>query len=388
MMIDKYKIITSDFDFPSGMIDLGIGQPGESLLPLTMLEQAARHCLTQDNPYLLAYGAEQGSEYFRIALAGLLSDKYQFRVDPGHLFTTTGSSQALDFICSLFTRAGDTIFVEEPTYSLALGIFADHHLNVVGVPTDENGVITDALEEALDRTLPVFFYTIPTFHNPSGSTLSRSRRKEIVALSRKYPFLIVADEVYQLLSYTGTPPSPMAGYCREAAVLSLGSFSKILAPGLRLGWIQARPDLIRRLSASGLVDSGGGLNPFTSAIVQSVIELGLQETQLSRLKKTYSQRKSILYTALTEHLPNTVSFTEPDGGFFIWLRLPAHVDTEKLLPQARRYNVGFSPGARFSPRQELKNHMRLSFAYYEDSDLVAAARRLGEVIRWGLTSVK
>ena len=382
MMIDKYKIITSDFDFPSGMIDLGIGQPGESLLPLALLEQAARHCLSQDNPYLLAYGAEQGSAYFRTALAGFLSDKYLFRVDPGDLFTTTGSSQALDFICSLFTRSGDTILVEDPTYSLALGIFADHHLNVVGVPTDENGVNTGALEETLSRTSPVFFYTIPTFHNPSGSTLSESRRKQIVSLGRKYDLMIVADEVYQMLSYKGTPPPAMAKYTEEAKVLSLGSFSKILAPGLRLGWIQAGPDLIRRLSTSGLVDSGGGLNPFTSAIVQSVIELGLQETQLAHLKEVYSHRKSILCKALTAHLPASVSFTEPDGGFFIWLALPAHVDTEKLLPRARRHNVAFSPGARFSPRRELKNHMRLSFAYYEDSDLVAAAERLGDVIRW------
>jgi DNA-binding transcriptional MocR family regulator len=130
----------------------------------------------------------------------------------------------------------------------------------------------------------------------------------------------------------------------------------------------------------------GGLNPFTSAIVQSVIELGLQETQLAYPKEINSRRKSILCTALRAHLPSTVSFTEPDGGFFIWLRLPPHVDTEKLFPQARRHNVGFSPGARFSPCQELKTHMRLSFAYYEESDLAEAARRLGEVIRWGLTS--
>ncbi len=381
MTIDKYKIITSDFDLPPGMIDLGIGQPGDSLLPLTLMEQAARRCLGEDtNPYLLAYGAEQGSEYFRTALAGMLSQKYGFSVDPADLCTTAGTSQAIDFICSLFTRAGDTIFVEEPTYSLALRIFADHHLNVVGIPMDENGVIIEALKAELHKKIPAFFYTIPTFHNPSGVTLSESRREQIVALSIQHDLTIVADEVYQLLSYGDPPPPPMAKYIQTAPVISLGSFSKILAPGLRLGWIQTGPELMKRLATSGLIDSGGGLNPFTSAIVQSVIETGMQEKQLAWLKMVYSQRKKTLCTALRKNLPNSVSFTEPDGGFFIWLRLPPDVDAEKLRLKARKNRVGFSPGFRFSPRRDLKNYMRLSFAYYGDDELAKAAERLGDVI--------
>jgi 2-aminoadipate transaminase len=381
MVIDKSKIITSDFNIPAGMIDLSIGQPGMSLLPLAELAQAAEHCLSQNNPYILAYGAEQGNWYFRSALAGFLSEAYNFSVDPDHLFTTTGASQGLDFICRLFTQPGDTVFVENPTYSLALRIFADHRLNVVGLPMDEDGLITEALEERLTRERPVFLYTIPTFHNPTSRTLSAVRREKLVQLSLDYKFKIVADEVYQLLAYTITPPPPLAKYTEYGTVLSLGSFSKILAPGLRLGWIQTHPDLMTKLINNGLIFSGGGLNPFTSAIVQSAIELGLQANQLSRLKKIYSQRKNVLNSALRENLRDLVSFVEPGGGFFTWLRLPQGLDAEKLIPEANKHHVNFPPGSNFSPRRELRNYIRLSFAYYEECDLKEAVKRLAAVIQ-------
>ena len=379
-VIDKNKIITSNFDFPPDRIDLGIGQPGTSLLPLASLTQAAQHCLSQDNSYILAYGAEQGNWYFHNALAGFLSAQYKLSVDPDHLFTTTGISQGLDFICGLFTQPGDTIFVENPTYSLALGIFADHRLNVVGLPMDENGLIIEALEEELAHQKPVFVYTIPTFHNPTGCNLSATRREILVELSREHNFLVVADEVYQLLGYKGAPPSPMAKYTEAAMVLSLGSFSKILAPGLRLGWIQTHPDLMGRLTTNGMIYSGGGLNPFTSAIVQSAIELGLQQRQLSHLKEVYLQRKNALNTSLRRNLPDSVSFVEPDGGFFTWLQLPQSVDTEKMIPEAHKHNVSFAPGSFFSPRRDLKNYLRLSFAYYEEAELKEGAKRLAAVI--------
>ncbi|MGB9440208.1 MAG: PLP-dependent aminotransferase family protein [Desulfobacterales bacterium] len=384
MIIDKLKIITSNFDIPSDRIDLSIGQPGTSLLPLAALAQAAQHGLTRENPYILAYGAEQGNWYFHNALAGFLSEHYKLSVDPDRLFTTTGISQGLDYICSLFTRPGDTIFIEKPTYSLALGIFADHRLNVVGLPMDEDGLIIEALEEELVHQKPVFVYTIPTFHNPTGCNLSATRREKLVELSREHNFLVVADEVYQLLAYTGAPPPPMAKYTEAATVLSLGTFSKILAPGLRLGWIQTHPDLMKRLTVNGVIYSGGGLNPFTSAIVQSAIELGLQEKQLSYLKEVYLQRKNALNTSLKKNLPDSVSFVEPDGGFFTWLQLPQHVDAENLLLEAHKHDVSFAPGSFFSPQRDLKNYLRLSFAYYEAPELVEGAKRLAAVINRNL----
>jgi DNA-binding transcriptional MocR family regulator len=182
-------------------------------------------------------------------------------------------------------RPGDTVIVEEPSYFLALRIFADYELNIVGTPIDENGLIIEALEEKLTRHKPVLIYTIPAFHNPAGVTLSANRREKLVGLSREYDFFIVADEVYQMLAYTSAPPQPMTYYDTSGRVFSLGSFSKILAPGLRLGWIQAKPSLLEPFITCGYLESGGGLNPFVSSIVNSVIDPDLQKDYLNLIKK-------------------------------------------------------------------------------------------------------
>jgi DNA-binding transcriptional MocR family regulator len=199
-------------------------------------------------------------------------------------------------------------------------------------------------------------------------------------LSREHNFLVVADEVYHLLAYTTTPPPPLGSYIVAETVLSLGSFSKILAPGLRLGWIQTGPTLIERLVHSGLLDSGGGLNPFTSAMVRSAIELGIQDEHLAHLKTIYRRRIVTMCTALRQHLPASVTFTEPDGGFFVWLRLPEDIDAEALFDDACRHNVGFEPGISFSSRQGLRNYARLSFAYYDTAEIEEGVERLAQVI--------
>ncbi len=372
---------TTQLNIPAGMINFGVGQPDPALLPLTAIRQAVNHRLEYNDPLpLLAYGVEQGNGHFRITLADFLSKHYQNPVQPNELFVTNGNSQGLDLTCTLFSQAGDTIFVEEPTYFLALSIFADHHLNVVGIPIDQEGLIIEALEEKLTQYQPTFLYTIPTFHNPSGVTLSATRREKLVQLSQKHNFLIVADEVYHLLSFATPPPPPLGSYIESETVLSLGSFSKILAPGLRLGWIQAGPTLLERLIHGGVLNSGGGLNPFTSSMVRSVLELGLQTEHLNHLKTVYQQRSTTLSTALRKYLPNLISFDEAEGGFFIWLRFPDDVDTQLLLPAAQQEQVGFQPGIKFSSCQESKNYARLSFTYYAEEQLTIGAQRLAAVV--------
>ncbi|MGD2271300.1 MAG: PLP-dependent aminotransferase family protein [Desulfobacterales bacterium] len=370
----------TQLDVPKGMINLGIGQPSISLLPVDILRQAAAHRSKKGDPSILQYGTEPGNGYFRLALSKFLSDGYGIPVGVDQLFVTAGATQGLNMICTYFTRPGDTIFVEEPSYFLALHLFADCHLNVVSLPVDTDGLIIDALEEKLRKHQPAFIYTVPTFHNPSTVTLSADRREKLVDLSATHDFFIVADEVYHLLAYTVTPPPPMMAYDTAGTVLSLGSFSKILAPGLRLGWIHAAPDLFSRLAQSGLLLSGGGLNPFTSGVVQSVLELGLQHDHLSYLKEIYTKRSAALSAALHDHLPPDVGHSEPQGGFFIWLCLPEQIDAETFRNRARDQMVDFQPGIHFSSRQTLRNHIRLSYSYYEVAELREGVRRLAGVI--------
>jgi 2-aminoadipate transaminase len=359
---------------PPGMIDLGVGTPDFAHMAHDLLRRAAEACFEKNDPAFLQYGTEQGHGYFRIALAKFLSRGYGSPVDPDTLFVTNGISNALDMICAFFTHPGDTIFVEEPTYFLALRIFADHDLRIISIQTDEDGLVIEDLEEKLARTQAKFLYIIPTFQNPGGATLSQERRERLVDLSQEHDFLIVADEVYHFLNYSDQAIKPFAAYTELETVISLNSFSKILAPGLRLGWMQAGPDKIKRLVSSGLLDSGGGLNPFTSAIVRELIDAGDLEQNIANLIAIYRSRLAAMDSALRRELPQS-TFKTPGGGFFFWIRLSG-LDGGKLREEARAFNVGFRQGALFSSRNGMQDYIRLCYTFYDEENIEEGIRRL------------
>ena len=367
-------------NIPANMIHLGLGQPTNSLLPLNDIKNAAAHALSVNNPFFLAYGKEQGNINFRETLAQFLTGQYAYTVGPDQLLITNGNSQALDFICTHFTHPGDTVFVEEPSYFLALKIFADRKLNIVGIPMDGYGLDTDALKKFLNSKKPAFVYTIPAYHNPASVTLSLQRREELVRICSENNILLVADEVYHCLSYTEKPPPSMGYWADQCLLISLGSFSKILAPGLRLGWMQANSMLIQKLSKAGILESGGGFNPFTSEIVNSVIRSGILTTHINRLKDVYRQRIEVFVEQSTKSFPEQVVFQYPSGGYFIWVELPDHIDTKLLRQAAKTDNVDFLPGSFFSSKNRLKNYIRLSFAFYPKEILREGIKRLGNIL--------
>lgn len=372
---------TTQVNIASDVINFGIGQPGFDLLPARLMQRAAARRLDGVDTSFLNYGAEQGDGFFRQALARFLSDGYGEAVDADTLFITAGASNALDLTCTLFTQPDDVVFAAEPTYFLALRIFADHGLRVVPIPTDEQGMNIQALEEALRNERPALLYVIPTFQNPAGMTLPLERRRRLAELAAEHDFLIAADEVYHLLAYTAAPPAPMAHFADGGRVISIGSFSKILAPGLRLGWIQTTPALVRRFVTSGLVDSGGGLNPFTSALVRTALEESWQEEYLVDLRRTYAHRIDVMDAALQDELGDMIDYTRPDGGFFFWIALPPGTDSQRLLAAAEAYRVGFQPGTRFSSRGGLRDRLRLSFAFYDEGAIREGVARFARLLR-------
>ncbi|MBC2703480.1 PLP-dependent aminotransferase family protein [Desulfobacula sp.] len=367
-------------NIPANMIHLGLGQPTNSLLPLNDIKNAAAHALSVNNPFFLAYGKEQGNINFRETLAQFLTGQYAYTVGPDQLLITNGNSQALDFICTHFTHPGDTVFVEEPSYFLALKIFVDRKLNIVGIPMDGYGLDIDALKKFLNSKKPTFVYTIPAYHNPASVTLSLQRREELVRICSENNILLVADEVYHCLSYTEKPPPSMGYWADQCLLISLGSFSKILAPGLRLGWMQANSKLIQKLSKAGILESGGGFNPFTSEIVNSVIRSGILTTHINRLKDVYRQRIEVFVEQSTKSFPEQVVFQYPSGGYFIWVELPDYIDTKFLRQAAKTDNVDFLPGSFFSSKNRLKNYIRLSFAFYPKEILREGIKRLGNIL--------
>jgi DNA-binding transcriptional MocR family regulator len=364
---------------PPDVIDLGSGNPSLELLPLTMLKKAADRYFSVGDSRTLQYGAEQGNSYFLAALAGFLSSKYGYEVHPHTLFTTNGASSALNLLCTLFTQPGDTIFVEEPSYFLALRIFADYHLRVISIPMDADGMIIEGLEERLSEIKPKFVYTIPSHHNPASLTLSQNRREKLVSLAGESDFLLIADEVYHFLSYAQDLPQPLAAFSnRIKQVISINSFSKILAPGLRLGWIQAHPSIINQLNRSGLLDSGGGLNPFTSAIVYYLIDSGDLIKHIRKLKDTYQKRLEVMTDALDRSLPEA-EYRKPQGGFFIWTQLPG-INTTQLRKKAESYQIDFRPGELFSSQNGLEEYIRLSFSYYNAAEIEKGIAQLADCL--------
>jgi DNA-binding transcriptional MocR family regulator len=226
--------VTFDGAPPPGTINLGIGQPSADLLPVDLVQRASDAFFASAQPLELNYGATPGDARFLDSLATFLTRNYGSVATPESLFVTAGNSQALDLVSAVFAKPGDTVFVEEPSYFLAFQIFRDHNLNIVGIPMDADGLCIDELEQALTKVTPAFVYTIPSYHNPTGLCSTTSRRQQITELAREHGFLIVADEPYQLLHYGDAPPDAFGTMTESEAVVSLGSFSKILAPGMRL----------------------------------------------------------------------------------------------------------------------------------------------------------
>ena len=362
-------------NIPADVIDLGLGDPPLSLLPLDLIGRAASVRFAEGDPSILQYGTEQGDGKFRQALAKFLGKGYDSPVDSAGLFVTNGVSNALDLICSLFTQPGDIIFVEEPSYFLALRIFADHKLRVVPIQTDQDGLVIESLEENLVKLRPKFLYIIPTFQNPTGHTLTQERREHLIQLCQEHDFLIVADEVYHFLNYTEEPPKAFATYTDIGNVMSLSSFSKILAPGLRLGWIQTNAEKIKRFVNCGLLDSGGGLNPFTSAVVRNILESAKLEENIIKLAEIYRSRVLVMESALRKYLPKAV-YATPKGGYFFWVRVPDFPDSEALQKKAESFRVNFRPGVRFSCTDGMRDYIRLCYVHYEPDELEEGIRRL------------
>lgn len=359
------------------IVDLGIGQAEDALLPRTELAEAARRGLLADDGSCMQYGPEEGPEAFRESLAAFLRRHRDPGVTAADLVVTAGASHGLDLLLSRLTRPGDTVLVEDPSYFFALEVLEGRGLRLIGVSMDEDGLDVAALERILEVERPVLLYTVPVFHNPTGVTLRPDRRQRLVELARRHDFLVVADEVYQLLGHT-TPP-PMRTLDRDH-VLSLGSFSKILGPGIRLGWLEAPRHLWTVLRDCPVLRSGGGVFPVGTAVMRDVLDSGMQDEVLLRLTALYDRRRAVLIEALETSLPDGVRFRRPDGGYYAWLELPPGVDAEALATIAPASGVAFRAGPVFSIAGGQRNRLRVCFTYYDDDALRRGGARLGALL--------
>ena len=366
----------------ANVIDLAWGHPSDNLHPLNDLKPAIDEIFSNKEISALQYSGYQGYGPLIHSLSQYLSEEtsYTKTINPEEMYIGYGASHGLDLACTLFTGNGDTVLVEEPTYYLVRQILIDHRLNIVGVPTDSEGMQVENLEQIIQsyKGRVKLLYLIPSFHNPMGSVMSHGRRDEIIKLAQKYEFLIAADEAYHLLYYGDIPPPTMATLdeSNKGCVVSLGSFSKILAPGIKLGWVQSNPNLVDKFTNSGANFSGGN-NNFAGAIVDIAIRKGILSKHVNFLRHTYESRLKVMSTTLETHIPDA-KFLIPQGGYYFWIRFPDKIDTLVLEKFALNEGVALRPGVAFSGGKLFSNCIRLCFALSDIDDISEGIYRLGK----------
>jgi 2-aminoadipate transaminase len=324
----------------------------------------------------LQYGTSEGDPLLRALIAKRMTDR-GLPTSEDDLLVTTGSQQALTLVAIALLDPGDVVAVEEPTYLAALQCFQLAGARVVPVASDEHGMVPESLAEVLDRDRPKLVYVVPTFANPSGRTQPPARRQEIATLAATHDTWLVEDDPYGELRYRGTPVPPLATYGER--VLYLGSLSKIGAPGLRLGWLRAPAEL---MPAAVIAKQAADLH--TSTIDQAAAAIYLSNRDLNAhvagLCAAYRERRDTMISALPATVPAGTTWTDPDGGMFVWLRLPGDVDTAEVLREALKHNVAFVPGAPFFATTPDHATLRMSFTTNPPEDILEGMRRLARAL--------
>jgi len=367
-------------------VKFSVGQPSTSMLPLELIKQyGIKYVNSLTNRSVLQYGDIPGYRQYLQKLAGYLSDKYDNNVDPSELFITDGSTGALHLICSMYSSKKPLVVMEDPTYFLANDIFQkDFVFDVVSVPIESDGVNVKELKKVFKENShrEILFYTIPTFHNPTSYTTSHAKRVKIGEFVQSYPNItVIADEVYQLLYFedSNKPPATMCNYIDKC--ISIGSFSKILAPSLRMGWMQIKNTRLMKLfTNSAKFDSSGGTTPFVQAVIHGVIESNQLDQNIVFCRKFLSDNCAILADLIQSKLHNYVEFVRPSGGYFIWLKLKAPLTASALLADAESFKITFHPGSRFSISGG-DDCIRLSFSYYDKKGMTIGVDRLEKLFK-------
>lgn len=366
-----------------GIVSLAGGNPDVDLLPLDALGETAAAIIARQGSQAFQYGSGQGTEELRAQICSIMSLEGITDANPEDVSVTIGSQSGLDTVTKILCDPGDTVLTDDATYMGALGTFSVYEVDVQPVLTDSEGLIPEALQERIDALRGSgrhikFLYTIPNFNNPTGVTLSLLRRQQVVDICREANILVVEDNPYGLLRYRGHA-LPALRAANPLDVIYLSSFSKIFAPGLRLGWALVPPQLKQRFLVSG---ESSTLCP--PALNQMLTSAYLRDydwrANLDAARAAYRLRSDAALSALSEAMPEGVSWTTPEGGFFTWLTLPGTVDTQALVPRAVDAGVVFFPGAAFSPTAAPSHQLRLAFSALSPSLIREGIHRLAPVL--------
>ena len=371
------------------VVSLAGGMPFVSALPSELIRSSFDRVMTDSGPQALQYGSGQGTPALREQILQMMALEW-IHGSVDDVVVTTGSQQALDLITKLFINPGDVVLAEAPSYVGAIGVFRSYQAEISHVQMDDSGLIPQALRERIAELAATgkrikFLYTIHNFQNPAGVTLTWERRIEILEICRSNGILVLEDNPYGLLYFDAPPPQAMRSV-EEDGVVYLGSFSKTLAPGFRIGWALA-PHAIREKLI--LANESAILSPssFSQFVVSEYLRTADWMAQIATFRDVYRERRNTMLHALDEHLPE-LSWTHPDGGFYVWITLPESLDSKAMLPRAVKELVAYTPGTAFFARpSDGRSFMRLSFCYPTPEMIRVGIRRLATVINGELDLV-
>ncbi|MBN2176275.1 MAG: PLP-dependent aminotransferase family protein [Demequinaceae bacterium] len=371
------------------VVSLAGGMPFIGGLPLEEIGELIKRLIIERGEVALQYGSGQGDQGLREQILDVMRLE-GVTAHPDDIVVTTGSQQALDLVAKIFLNPGDVVVAEAPSYVGALGVFRAYEADVEHVPMDADGIIPSALEEALDRLKaegrPVkFLYLVPNFHNPAGVTLSMDRRPQIVEIARRRGILVIEDNPYGLLGFDSEPLPAMHSLNPEG-VIYLGSFSKTLGPGFRIGWAVAPHAVKEKLvlaSESAILCPSNASQLAISTYLDHHDWLG----QIKKFREQYRERRDAIISGLEEHIPEA-SWNVPAGGFYTWVKLPEGLDSKSMLPRAVTARVAYVPGTAFYYHGQGADHMRLSFCYPTPERILEGVRRLATVIESELELVE
>jgi 2-aminoadipate transaminase len=350
------------------VISFAGGLPAPDVFPIKEFKAACSRVLDDHGPQSLQYGTTDGYVPLREMIARH-TGRYGIEVTTENILITSGSQQALDLLGKIFINPGDRVLVESPTYVGALQAWNAYGAEFIPVPYDENGMVTDELEDRL-RIGPKFIYVLPNFQNPTGSTLSFERRLKLIELAERYGVPIIEDDPYGQLRYEGEhlpslnvldSQTRTQNQCYSGNVIYLSTFSKTLAPGIRLAWVIAPPEVIHKLV---LAKQGADLHTstFNQMVAFEVAHGGFLDRHVKFIRDVYRERRDVMLETLLEHMPSDVKWTHPQGGLFLWVTMPENIDTKELLVEAVKKKVAFVPGESFYPQNGKKNNIRLNFS--------------------------
>jgi len=366
------------------IISFAGGLPSPLSFPKKEVAEIVKDVLKTRGERALQYGATEGVNEFRETIAQLMK-KDGVECDESQVLVTSGSQQGLDLVAKVFIDPFDNIIVGSPTYLGGVNAFIAFQASIHTVKLDDDGLQMELLKEKLEALRKAgkkikFLYTIPTFHNPAGVTMPEKRRKELIDLASEYDFLILEDDPYSKLRYDGEPIKPIKAFDDEGRVMYMGTFSKILAPGLRVAWIVASEDLHRKLT---IVKQSTDLctSPFGQYIAYEYVARGYMEPHIEKIKSLYKVKKDAMLKALEKYFPEEVKWTRPQGGLFLWVTCPPIVNTKEMFREAIKDRVAYVTGSSFYVDGGGLNCMRLNFSFATEQQIDEGIRRLGITIK-------